>query len=160
MWEEIKFDPYRRESGHLVFFQNEGITARRYTFYDAALVALTFRHAGTGSASRQTATQVELHFSAATIELDGIRLEAHSLIPWQTAARTSFRALTTKTLAVELLPNLPREPASGPSPSRPTPSPRPTWRPAWVCWPGKRCRAPRTSLKKPRPSPLRARPAP
>lgn len=37
---------------------------------------------------------MELHFSAATIELDGIRLEAHSLIPWDTDAQTSFRALT------------------------------------------------------------------
>lgn len=89
LWEEIKFAPFRRESGHLVFFQNEGITARRYTFY-TALVSLTFCHAGTGSARRQTATQVELHFSAATIELDGIRLEAHSLIPWQADAQTSF----------------------------------------------------------------------
>lgn len=93
LWEEIKFDSYRRESGHLVFFQQEGITARRYTFYDAALVALTFRHDGRG-ADRQAATQVELHFSAATIELNGIRLEAHSLIPWATDAPTSFRALT------------------------------------------------------------------
>ena len=94
LWEEIKFDPYRRESGHLVFFKNQGITAKRYTFYDAALVWLEFRHDGRGTAGRQSATQVELHFSAATIELDGIRLEAHSVIPWKTDAQTSFRALT------------------------------------------------------------------
>lgn len=94
LWEEIKFDSYRRESGHLVFFQNEGITAKRYTFYDAALVYCQLRYDGKGKAGQQPALQVELHFSAATIELDGIRLEAHSLIPWETDAQTSFRALT------------------------------------------------------------------
>ncbi len=94
IWEEIKFDPYRRESGHLVFFKNAGITAKRYTFYDAALVWLEVRHDGKGTAGKRSATQIELHFSAATIELDGIRLEAHSLIPWETDAQTSFRALT------------------------------------------------------------------
>jgi hypothetical protein len=94
IWEKIKFNPYRRESGHLVFFKNEGITAKRYTFYDAALVELQFHYDGKGTAGKQTATQVELHFSAATIELDGIRLEAHSVLPWETDPQTSFRALT------------------------------------------------------------------
>lgn len=94
LWEEIKFDSYRRESGHLVFFKNEGITAKRYTFYDAALVYCQLRYDGKGQAGKQAALQVELHFSAATIELDGIRLEAHSIIPWETDAQTSFRALT------------------------------------------------------------------
>ena len=94
LWEEIKFNSYRRESGHLVFFQNEGITAKRYTFYDAALVFCECRYDGRGKGGKQPALVVELHFSAATIELDGIRLEAHSLIPWPTDKDTSFRALT------------------------------------------------------------------
>lgn len=93
LWEEIKFNPYRRESGHVVFFQNEGITAKRYTFYEAALVELKFHYDGRGTAGKQKATQIELHFSAATIDVQGVRYEIYSVIPWKTDAGTSFRAL-------------------------------------------------------------------
>ncbi len=94
IWEEIKVNPYRRESGHVIFFENEGITAHRYTFYDAALVDLKFLFDGKGTAGKQTAVGVELHFSAATIEVHGIRVENYSLIPWPTPPATSFKALT------------------------------------------------------------------
>lgn len=94
IWEEIKFNPYRRESGHVIFFEQEGVTATRYTFYDAALVELKFLYDGTGTAGKQAAVGIELHFSAATIEIHGIRFENHSLIPWPTSPATSFKALT------------------------------------------------------------------
>ncbi len=94
IWEELKFDDFRRVSGRMLFFEGEGQTARRYTFYDAALVWLEFRYDGKGTAGQQPATQVELHFSPATVEVDGQRIEAHSIIPWETDPQTSFRALT------------------------------------------------------------------
>jgi hypothetical protein len=94
LWEEIKFNPTRRESGHIIFFKQEGITATRYTFYDATLVDLKFLFDGRGTAGKQTAVGVELHFSAATIEVHGIRIENYSLIPWPTSPATSFKALT------------------------------------------------------------------
>jgi hypothetical protein len=94
LWEEIKLNDFRRESGHVVFFQSEPSTAKRYTFYDAALIHLGFRHDSKGTTNRQAATEVELHFSAATIEVHGIRLENYSLIPWATSPATSFKALT------------------------------------------------------------------
>jgi hypothetical protein len=94
IWEELKFDDFRRVSGRMLFFESEGQTARRYTFYDAALVWLEFRYDGKGTAGQQAATQIELHFSPATVEVDGQRIEAHSIIPWETDPQTSFRALT------------------------------------------------------------------
>ncbi len=94
IWEELKFDSFRRVSGRMLFFESEGQTARRYTFYDAALVWLEFRYDGKGTAGKEAATQVELHFSPATVEVDGQRIEAHSIIPWETDPQTSFRALT------------------------------------------------------------------
>lgn len=94
LWEEIKLNDFRRESGHVVFFQSEYTTTKRYTFYDAALIHLEFRYDGKGTTNRHAATEVELHFSAATIEVHGIRLENFSLIPWATSPATSFKALT------------------------------------------------------------------
>ena len=94
VWEALKFDPYRRHSGHVVFFGGEGQTARRLTFYDAALVHYQTRFSARGQ-NREASLETELHFSAATVEVQGQRLEAHSVIPWVTDAATSFRALTT-----------------------------------------------------------------
>jgi hypothetical protein len=94
IWAGLKFDPFRRVSGRMLFFEGEGQTARRYTFYNAALVWLEFRYDGKGTAGKQAATQVELHFSSAAVEVDGIRYEAYSVIPWETDPQTSFRALT------------------------------------------------------------------
>jgi hypothetical protein len=94
IWEELKLDDFRRVSGWLLFFDGVGQTAKRYAFYEAALVWLEFRYDGRGTAGEQAATQVELHFSPATVEVDGQRVEAHSRIPWKTDPHTSFRALT------------------------------------------------------------------
>lgn len=94
LWEELKFDPSRRVSGWVLFLNEAGHPAKRYAFYEAALVWLEFRHDATGTAGRQTATEVELHFAPATVEVDGQRIEAYSVIPWKTDPQTSFRALT------------------------------------------------------------------
>jgi hypothetical protein len=94
IWEELKFDAFRRVSGWVLYFNAQGRTAKRYAFYNAALVELTFHHDGKGMASRQAATHLELHFSPATVDVDGQRLEAYSVIPWETDVHTSFRALT------------------------------------------------------------------
>ncbi|WP_157530922.1 type VI secretion system tube protein TssD [Hymenobacter norwichensis] len=93
VWETLMFDPYRRESGHLVFFQGEGQKAKQVTFYNAALVHYECRF-DARSTDGATSFQTELHFSAATTEVQGQRLEAHSLIPWATDEATRFRALT------------------------------------------------------------------
>lgn len=94
IWEALKFDAFRRVSGWVLFFNAEGHTAKRYAFYNAALVELRFHHDGKGTASRQAATHLELHFSPATVEVDGQRLEAYSVIAWETDLPTRFRALT------------------------------------------------------------------
>jgi hypothetical protein len=94
IWEELKFDAFRRVSGWVLYFNAEGRTVKRYAFYNAALVELRFHHDGKGMANRQAATHLELRFSPATVDIDGQRLEAHSVIPWETDLPTSFRALT------------------------------------------------------------------
>lgn len=101
IWEEIKFDSYRRNSGHLIFFQGVGQTAKRYTFYNAALVHYECRFDARGR-DGQSSLEVELHFSAATVDVQGQRIESYSTIPWATDAETSFRALTKP---VDLLPS-------------------------------------------------------
>lgn len=84
-------------SGWVLFFTEQGQTAKRYAFYEAALVGLQVRYDGQGTAGQQPAIQVELHFSPATVEVDGQRVKAHSIIPWDTDPQTSFRALTKPT---------------------------------------------------------------
>ncbi|HEX8659698.1 MAG TPA: type VI secretion system tube protein TssD, partial [Hymenobacter sp.] len=94
IWPELKLDDFRRVSGWVLYFDNQGRTAKRYAFYDAALISLEFRYDGRGMQGKQAATQVELHFSPATVEVNGQRLEAYSRIPWKTNPQTSFRVLT------------------------------------------------------------------
>ncbi len=93
VWKRIKLDPYRRQSGHLVFFEAEGQKAKQVTFYDAALVHYQSRLDARGQ-GREAALVTELHFSAALVEVQGQRVQAYSIIPWATDAATSFRALT------------------------------------------------------------------
>lgn len=97
IWEELKFDEYRRVSGWVLGFDGEGRTAKRYAFYDAALVELLFHHDGRGTAGKQAATTIELHFAPAAVDLDGQHIEAYSVIPWKTDPQTSSRALTKPT---------------------------------------------------------------
>ena len=94
IWPELKLNDFRRVSGWVLYFDSQGRTAKRYAFYDAALISLEFRYDGRGTQGKQAATQVELHFSPATVEVDGQRLEAYSRIPWKTNPQTSFRVLT------------------------------------------------------------------
>ncbi|WP_046243446.1 hypothetical protein [Hymenobacter terrenus] len=93
IWPELKLDPFRRVSGHLVFFHGTGQTAKRYTFYNAALVYYDCRLEARGQ-HKQAALITTLHFSAATVEVQGQRVAAYSVIPWRTDPATSFRALT------------------------------------------------------------------
>ncbi|RZK26936.1 MAG: hypothetical protein EOO63_14110, partial [Hymenobacter sp.] len=81
-------------SGWVLYFDAGGCTAKRYAFYKAALVELQFHHDGKGPAGRQAATHLELHFSPATVDVDGQGLGAHSVIAWETDLPTRFRALT------------------------------------------------------------------
>jgi hypothetical protein len=93
VWEALMLDPYRRESGHLVFFQGEGQTFQRLTFYNAACVFFECRFDARGREG-QGSFETELRFSAATLDVQGQRIDAHSVIPWATDAATSGRALT------------------------------------------------------------------
>ena len=94
IWEALKFDEYRRVSGWLLGFDGAGQTARRYAFYDAALVELIFHYDGRGTQGQQAATGLELHFAPAAVNVDGQHIEAYSVIPWKTDPQTSLRALT------------------------------------------------------------------
>lgn len=86
-------DSYRRESGHVVFYQGENHTAKRLTFYDAALVGLICRFDARGREGKPS-LETELHFSAAAESVEGQHIEAHSLIPWESNSPASYRALT------------------------------------------------------------------
>ena len=79
-------------SGWRLGFDGVGQTARRYAFYDAALVELLFLFDGRGTRGKQAATGLELHFSPAAVDLDGQHIEAYSVISWPTDPQTSFRA--------------------------------------------------------------------
>ncbi|WP_156175992.1 type VI secretion system tube protein TssD [Hymenobacter terrenus] len=93
IWPELKLDPFRRVSGHLIFFKGTGQTAKRYTFYNAALVYYDCQLEARGQHG-QAALVTTLHFSAPTVEVQGQRVETYSVIPWRTDSATSFRALT------------------------------------------------------------------
>jgi hypothetical protein len=116
VWEELMFDPYRRESGHLVFFQGEDQTFKRITFYEAACVFYEYRFDARGQDGKGS-FETELRFSAATLDVQGQRVDAHSIIPWVTDAATSRRALTQPPEPSLGLPM----PTVGPIPALPPP---------------------------------------
>jgi hypothetical protein len=126
VWDALMFDPYRRESGHLVFFQGKGQTFKRLTFYDAACVFYECRFDARGREG-QGSFETELRFSAATLDVQGQRTDAHSIIPWPTDAATSRRALTEPpepslglpTPMTEPLPSLPPSALPPVSPATP-----------------------------------------
>ena len=93
VWETLMLDHYRRETGHLMFFQGEGETFKRITFYEAACVFYECRFDARGREG-QGSFETELRFSAATLDVQGQLTDAHSIIPWVTDAATSWRALT------------------------------------------------------------------
>ncbi|WP_022821952.1 type VI secretion system tube protein TssD [Hymenobacter norwichensis] len=100
-WEEWMLDPHRRQSGRLIFFQNEDQKAKTVIFYDAFCVHYTCRFDARGQYG-QGSFEVELNLSAAAKEVQGQFSEAHSVIPWDADQDTRYRALTKPT---EYLPS-------------------------------------------------------
>jgi Hemolysin coregulated protein Hcp (TssD) len=92
-WEEWMLDPYRRLSGQLVFYDNQGQRRRTVAFLDACCI-----HHDTSLDTRgqdtESALQVEVHLSPAAVHIDGALLEAHSILPWDADRATRERALT------------------------------------------------------------------
>jgi len=93
IWVWMALDHYRRDSGHILFYHEEGQIAKRLTFYDAACVHHELRFDARGQ-GKGPSLEVEIHFSAAAVDVDGQYIEAHSRIPWPTDQVTRFRALT------------------------------------------------------------------
>jgi hypothetical protein len=93
LWVKWMLDHYRRLSGRLVFYQGEGQTAKTLVFYDGACVHYECRFDARGHAG-QSSLEVDIHITAAAVEVDGQHTAAHSMIPWPTDHVTSFRALT------------------------------------------------------------------
>ncbi len=86
-------DPHRRQSGRLVFFQNEDQKAKSVVFYDAFCVHYECRFDARGRDGHGS-FEVEIHLSAAAKEVQGQFSEAHSVIPWAADKDTRYRALT------------------------------------------------------------------
>ena len=102
VWKTLMQNAFRRESGHLLFFEAEGQTFSQVTFYDAACVHYESRLDAHGQ-GRTASLETEFHFSAAALAVDGTFVQAHSRIRWLTDRATSFRALTKP---AEPLPSL------------------------------------------------------
>lgn len=92
-WEEWMLDPYQRQSGRLVFFQNEDQKSKTVIFYDAFCVHFECRFDARGQQGKGS-FETEIHLSAAAKEVQGQFAEAHSVIPWATDSATRYRALT------------------------------------------------------------------
>jgi hypothetical protein len=92
-WEEWMLDPYRRQSGRLVFFENEDQKAKTVVFYDAFCVHYECRFDARGQDGHGS-FEIELNLSAAAKEVQGQFSEAHSVIPWAADPATRYRALT------------------------------------------------------------------
>jgi hypothetical protein len=101
-WESWMLDAHRRQSGRLIFFQNEDQKAKTVIFYDAFCVHYTCRFDARG-ADGQGSFEVEINLSAAAKEVQGQFSEAHSVIPWDADKDTRYRALTKPT---EYLPTV------------------------------------------------------
>jgi hypothetical protein len=123
LWAELGVDSFRRVSGHVGFFHEEGHTLRRLTFYDAACVfyQVRFDARGQGGASLQS----EVHFSAAVVDIDGMHHENHTRLWWEKNAVKRFDALT-KPVALLPSPSLRAQiPPTSTSTSTPAQSPQP-----------------------------------
>ena len=92
-WEEWMLDAHRRQSGRLIFFQNEDQKAKTVVFYDAFCVHFECRFDARGYNGKGS-FEVELNLSAAAKEVQGQFSEAHSVIPWAADKDTRYRALT------------------------------------------------------------------
>jgi hypothetical protein len=92
-WAELGLDSYRRVSGHIGFFHEEGHTLRRLTFYDAACVRYEVRFDARGL-NGQPSLETKVHFSAAALNLNGAHTEAHTQLWWEKNPVNRFNALT------------------------------------------------------------------
>lgn len=127
-WEEWMLDAHRRQSGRLIFFQNEDQKAKTVVFYDAFCVHFECRFDARGYNGKGS-FEVELNLSAAAKEVQGQFSEAHSVIPWAADKDTRYRALTkpaeyrpSSRLAAKALGSAPEPPRPGSSPAgRPVP---------------------------------------
>ncbi|UOQ72681.1 type VI secretion system tube protein TssD [Hymenobacter cellulosilyticus] len=120
IWEEWMLDSYRRQSGRLVFYHEEGQTAKTVVFYDAFCVHYEGRFDARGQNGKGSFRTI-LHLSAAAEEVQGQFTEAHSTIPWATDEATRKRALTkpaslrpTPGLKASAVQPLPSAPATAP----------------------------------------------
>ncbi|WP_052732393.1 type VI secretion system tube protein TssD [Hymenobacter terrenus] len=127
IWEQLVLDSFRRISGHVGFFQAEGHTRHRLTFYDAYCVDYELRFDARGR-DGQPSLEVDVYFSAAALALDGAHLEAHSDLWWEPDAQVRFRALTKPAdllpsphLAANLQPPPPPVPPATARPESPKP---------------------------------------
>ncbi|UOG74478.1 toxin glutamine deamidase domain-containing protein [Hymenobacter tibetensis] len=127
-WEDWMLDPHRRQSGRLIFFQNEDQKAKTVIFYDAFCVHFECRFDARGQYGHGS-FETEIHLSAAAKEVQGQFSEAHSVIPWDADKDTRYRALTkpkeylpSAALAVKALGSTPENlPTSGSSASKRVP---------------------------------------
>lgn len=86
-------DHYRRLSGQLVFYDNQGQRRRTVAFLDACCIHHNTR-LDTRGQDTEAALQVEVHLSPAAVHIDGALLEARSILPWDADRATRGRALT------------------------------------------------------------------
>ncbi|WP_046246282.1 type VI secretion system tube protein TssD [Hymenobacter terrenus] len=77
IWEQLVLDSFRHISGHVGFFQAEGHTRHRLTFYNAYCVNYELRFDARGREG-QPSLAVDVSFAAAAVALNGAHVEAHS----------------------------------------------------------------------------------
>ena len=94
LWPSWGLNPFRRLSGRLVFYSDEGSASSRIVFRDAYCICYGAHFDARGSRAGWPSLVMELHLSAAAVELDGQLIEAHSVLPWPTDRATRARALT------------------------------------------------------------------
>jgi hypothetical protein len=101
IWAQLGLDSYRRISGHVGFFHEEGHTHHKLTFYDAACVFYQVRFDARGQ-GREASLQTDVFFSAAAVDIQGLHSEAHTQLWWEKDDQVRFRALNKP---AELLPS-------------------------------------------------------
>ena len=92
VWNEFKFNVFRRESGFLLWQTQAGQTRRRLIFFDAPCTALAFALHATGQA-QGAAAGLRLRFAPAAVELQGAFVELHSRLAWEPDPAVRRRAL-------------------------------------------------------------------
>ncbi len=101
IWAQLGLDSYRRVSGHVGFFHEEGHTHHKLTFYDAACVFYQVRFDARGQ-GKEASLQADVFFSAAAVDVQGLHSEAHTQLWWEKDDQVRFRALNKP---AQLLPS-------------------------------------------------------